>query len=335
MRLLIDGVPGWLGNRFLELLASHKTEKNYSLRCLAMQGTDVSWMKKIPALQDIEIFYGDVTQPSTLDKAFEDVDVFFHLVGLIHPRKIQELYQVNLQGTLNVLEAAQRKGVKRFIHVSSNSVAGIRRDPAQLMKESDPPQPYMHYGKSKWMAEKTVLEHQQKGRFETVILRPCWYYGPNQPARQSAFFHMIKKGNPIIFGNGNNLRSMTYLDNLCEAMILVAESSRAVGQTYWIADEQPYSTKEIYETIADLLEVKNYRPRYVPGLTSEVMKAADALVQSLGLYIKEVHVAGEMNKNIACSIEKAKRELGYKPTIALREGMRRSIEWCRQHGASI
>ncbi len=143
---------------------------------------------------------------------------------------------------------------------------------------------------------------------------------------------MIQKGNPFLFGDGKTLRSMTYLDNLVQAMLLASEKDCANGQTYWIADERPYSTKEIYQTTADLLGVTNFKPRYLPNLVSEICLSADHLLQAMDLYVKEIHVAGEMNKSIACSIEKAKRELGYNPKIALGEGMRRSIDWCKSKG---
>ncbi len=200
------------------------------------------------------------------------------------------------------------------------------------MKETDEPRPYLNYGKSKYYAECIVKSFQETGKMETVILRPCWFYGPNQPKRQTKFFQMILKGNPLVFGDGMNLRSMSYVDNTSAAMILAAERKEAVGATYWIADARPYSTLEIYQTVAELLEVKDFRPRFLPGFSSEIFTLADKTFQALGMYQTEAHVAGEMNKDIACSIAKARLELGYQPKIELKEGMRRSIEWCRMKG---
>ena len=126
---------------------------------------------------------------------------------------------------------------------------------------------------------------------------------------------MIKKGDPIIFGDGNNLRSMSFIDNVVQALLLVKKCSISIGKTYWIADEKPYSTIEIYRTIAELLNVKDFCPRFIPDFISAVCEKADTIIQSVGLYIKEIHVAGEMNKNIACSIKLAQRELGYSPKM--------------------
>ena len=245
------------------------------------------------------------------------------------------MFAVNTRGTRNLLEACVRAGVRRFVHVSSNSAAGanVRRD--RLMDEEDSCRPYMAYGRSKSLAEKTVDHFHEEGLMQTVIIRPCWYYGPGQPERQTRLFKMIKSGKPFIFGDGENQRSLSYVDNTVLALLLTARSDQADGETYWIADERPYRTIEIYEVIARLLDVKEFKPRFLPRVVPASFALADRLLQALGLYQMEVHVAGEMHRDIACSVDKARAALGYAPRIALEEGMRRSIEWCRRNGIDI
>jgi len=341
MKVLITGVPGWLGGRFLEILLNgYKNEgpavRDWQIRCLVLPGQDEAFIKNLNKTTSyqypIEIINGDVTKKESLASAVKGVDVIIHITGLIHPKKISELYEINTIGTLNLITEASNAGVKRFVYVSSNSVGGTNLKRHKMLKETDEPRPYMNYGLSKYYAECIVNSFQETAKMETVILRPCWFYGPNQPKRQTKFFKMIEQGNPLVFGNGLNFRSMSYVDNTSQAMILAATKKEAVGQTYWIADSRPYTTLEIYKTVAELLEVKNFKPRFLPDLASEVFLLGDKFFQSLGMYQTEIHVAGEMNKDIACSIEKAKNELGYNPTIDLREGMRLSIEWCRKVG---
>jgi len=334
MRVLITGVPGWLGGRFLEILVQGFDGKgpanDWKLRCLVMPGVDASFISNLAKEKPVEIVYGDVTRKETLRDAVKDVDIVFHIVGIIHPKKIRDLYAINTTGTLNLINEAFYAGVSRFVHISSNSVAGTNLKRHLLMKEEDEPRPYMNYGLSKYYAECIVNSYQESGKMSTVILRPCWFYGPNQPKRQTTFFKMIQQGNPVVFGSGLNFRSMSYVDNTSQAMILAATKKEAAGQTYWIADGRPYTTLEIYQTVAELLEVKNFKPKFLPGFSSEVFLLADKMLQAAGKYQTEIHVAGEMNKDIACSIDKARRELGYAPAIELKEGMRRSIEWCRK-----
>jgi nucleoside-diphosphate-sugar epimerase len=195
----------------------------------------------------------------------------------------------------------------------------------------------MQYGRSKMHMEQVVKEFQALGKIDTVIVRPPWFYGPHQPARQTLFFSMIRDGKAPIVGSGKNLRSMSYVDNLCYGLILAALTRQASGQVYWIADERPYSMNEIVDTIERLLEREFshrcvHKRLHLPSLASRVAYGTDFLLQSLGLYQQKIHVLSEMNKTIACSIAKAKAELGYHPVIDLEEGMRRSLSWCVEQG---
>jgi len=145
---------------------------------------------------------------------------------------------------------------------------------------------------------------------------------------------MIKGGHPIIVGKGDNLRSMSYIDNIVQALLLAEKEQKAGGKTYWIADRRPYSFIEIIQTVARVLDVA-VRPRYLPRVTSDMARFVDSLMQMSGLYNQEIHVAGELAATIAVSIEAAQRDLGYDPEIELEEGMIRSIAWCRAHGQPL
>lgn len=331
---LVAGAPGWLGTRLLEALADpehplqkYSAHKHRKVKALVLPNMNTSTLPS-----NVELVNGNVLDKASLEKAMEGVDTVFHLVGIIHPKKIKQLFEINTQGTLNMLEAAAKAGVKRFVFISSNSSAGVNLTHNDLMKESDKPRPYMAYGKSKLQAEEHVLKFVQEKKLEAVILRPCWFYGPGngQPERQLRFFRMIQKGNPIMFGNGHNKRSMSYLDNTIQGMLLAEKTPEANGQIYWIADEKPYETIEIYQTIAGLFGT-TLKPRKIPGLASFICRIVDRVLQAVDMYITEFHVAGEMDRSIACDISKAKQELGYNPEVGLEEGMRRSIDWARKY----
>ena len=336
MRTLITGIPGWLGSRLIEVLVSkgelsqYDSVKSRQIRCVVLPDSDINELRKF----DVEVYKGNVRNRETLTQAVKGVDTIIHCAGVIHPRKVRDFYEINTRGTKNLISAAVDAGVKKFVYISSNSVGGINRDKNILMSEQDFPRPYKHYGLSKYKAEEIVRQYGKEQKIATVILRPCWFYGIRQPQRQTRFFRMIKKGNPIIFSNGKNLRSLSYIDNVIQAILLVENNDNANGQTYWIADERPYKTIDIYRTIAELLGVE-LNLCSLPNFVSRASSFMDSILQGIGVYIPEFHVAGEMNKNIACSIKKAKNELGYRPHIDLRQGMKRSIEWCRENGISI
>lgn len=345
---IVTGFPGWLGNRFVHFL--HEPHPDYPeneqqprfkhVRALVLPGTPVDDIRaKYP---DIELVEGDVRDPAAVGRLFAGAEgaTVFHLAGIIHAGRIKDLFEINTQGTRHVLAAATAAGARRVVAASSNSPAGASRDTSKVFDESSPYAPYMAYGRSKKLMEDDLNAAGKSGAIETVILRPCWFYGPEQPPRQSEFFGMIKDGKAPILGDGESRRSMSYVDNTSLGLLLAAANERAAGETYWIADERPYSMNEIVDTVEDLLEkdfgmqVAHDRMR-LPSVASEVALAVDYAVQRVGLYQQKVHVLSEMNKTIACSVDKARDELGYRPSVELREGMRRSIEWCLANGQEI
>jgi nucleoside-diphosphate-sugar epimerase len=179
-----------------------------------------------------------------------------------------------------------------------------------------------------------------EGAFETVVIRPPWFYGPGQPPRQGLFFTMIKDGKAPLVGPGDNRRSMAYVDNICQGLLLCERVEQARGQVYWIADRRPYPMTEILDTVERVLErdfqipVAHKRMR-LPGFASSVAWLVDGALQSMGVYHQKMHVLSEMSRTIACTIAKAERELGYDPKVDLEEGMRRSIRWMLDNGSSV
>lgn len=334
-RVLVTGAPGWLGTRLVQALAQGfragpVDQKPEAVRILALPGLDLAPVQH----PEVQVVSGDLTNPVLPAGLCDGIDTVFHCAGIVHPRRIDDLYRLNVDATRRLLDAAIAAKVRRFVFVSSNSPAGLNLDPARLMVEDDPPRPYLNYGLSKLQSEWLALDAHRAGKIEAVILRPCWFYGPNQPHRQTRFFKMIKGGHPIVFGRGDNLRSMSYVDNTVQGMLLARDVARAAGEIYWIADRRPYSFIEILETVGRLLKV-SIRPRYLPKIGCDVARFADSLLQMTGLYSQDIHVAGELAASIAVSIDKAAAELGYAPEIELEEGMRRSIDWLRAQGVDL
>jgi len=345
-KILVTGALGWLGISLVESLvhglkdhpALAEPKPDLKIRCLVLPGQDGALLKKIS--DRIEVITGDIRNAEDCARFCEGMSgaVLFHTAGIIHPQKVAEFNAINVAGTTNLLEAAIQAGVKRAVIVSSNSPCGCNPHPDHLFDEHSPYNPYMGYGRSKKLMELAIKE--RAGRIETVIIRPPWFYGPNQPPRQTMFFQMVRDGKGPIVGSGNNLRSMSYIDNLCQGLLLAALVEKAAGETYWIADRRPYSMNEVIDTIERLLETEfghkcAHKRMRLPGLASEVAYVVDATLQSLGLYHQKIHVLSEMNKTIACSVAKAERELGYNPTVSLEEGMRRSLAWCVKQGITI
>lgn len=329
---VVTGGAGWLGHALLAALAVEGTP----VRCLVRDATE---RDAVTGLGAVETVVGDIRDPAAVDDLFGGLDghIAFHLAGVIHPvRGTREFYDVNVGGTANVVDAARRSGARRLVHVSSNSPFGVARDPGTTFDEDTPYRPLLGYGRSKMEAELLV----RRARLETVVVRAPWFYGPYQPARQTRFFSAIRKGIFPMFGPGGNRRSMVYTDNLVDGLLRAARTPGAAGRAYWIADARPYPMREILDTVRQALadeglDVGRRSHVRVPSPLADVAGFADAALQRLGRYSQSVHVLSEMNKTIACSIDRARAELGYDPRIDLLEGMRRSIRWCLKEGHAL
>jgi nucleoside-diphosphate-sugar epimerase len=346
--VLVTGANGWLGRNLVQTLLKgdpdcellRQPQRGLNIRTLILPGQNRTFLEGLAP--QVEVVEGDLTNPDRCRRFVEGAQdsILFHTAGIIHPKRVKQYYQVNVRGTQNLLQAAVQAKVRRAVVVSSNSPCGTNPHPDHLFDEDCAYNPYMNYGRSKVEMELAIKQHQKSGNIETVIIRSPWFYGPHQPARQSLFFQMIRDGKIPIVGSGENLRSMAYVGNICQGLILAALSEKANGQTYWIADDHPYTMNEIVSIVETLLENEfgqtcAHRRLRLPSVVSEIALFADAILQKLGLYAQKIHVLSEMNKTIACCIDKARDELGYDPKVELTEGMRRSLKWCTLNAVPI
>jgi len=337
-RILVTGASGWLGKTFIDSLLNGlegfddlKPEKNISIKCLLPASEKVNF--KIKNSDKLEIIYGDISRSEDCKNFTSNGKnaILFHCAGVIHPKRVKEFYDINVKGIKNLLSASIRNGVKKIVAISSNSPCGVNPSANHLFDENYEYNPYMNYGKSKMLMEKLLLEHVKIGDISCTIIRPPWFYGPHQPKRQIKFYKMIKNGTVPIIGNGLNKRSMACTLNISQAMIRAAIEDKANGEIYWIADKNPYTFMEVIDTIRKVMRnefgiVSKDKELKLPSFISDFAYKIDSLVQSCGYYNKEIHVLSEMNKTIACSIDKAVSELNYHPKFDLYNGTILSIK---------
>jgi nucleoside-diphosphate-sugar epimerase len=334
--VVITGAAGWLGQNLVRSLASRPR-----VRVLVTRDDEASPLSLLSPT--IEAVVGDVRDPSTADRLFDGIGgdaTVFHAAAIIHPaRHVRDLYDVNVGGTQLVLDRARRAGVRRFVHVSSNSPFGANPTTHHTFDESSPYNPYMAYGRSKVEAEGIVRRSHDRGDIAAVIVRPPWFYGPFQPERQSTWFSAVRKGRFPIIGDGTQRRSMVYSGNLVHGLERAEVAEAAPGRAWWIADPTPYELREILETVRAALEAEGLPVsgtlRSVPRVVGVVAEKIDALLQSRGLYQQAVHVLGELKDTIACDTSAAQREIGYAPQVSLLDGMRASIRWGLERGMAF
>ncbi|MBI4422723.1 MAG: NAD-dependent epimerase/dehydratase family protein [Elusimicrobia bacterium] len=327
MKALVTGAPGWMGSRLVEDLLAQGRQ----VRCLVHPAFDAEPLRRA----GVDAIAGDVTRPESLRGLCRGVSTVFHCAGIIHPRRPRLFYEINTEGTRNLALEAVSGGVRRFIYVSSSS-AGAGYSSPRAASESDPPRPFMDYGRSKLLAEAVLESLQAEGKLESVVLRPHWLYGEDGPPRQVRFFQMIRRGSPLLFGTGENRRSLCALRNCVQALLLAETAPRAAGSVYYVADERSYTAAEIYETAAAALGCRiRVRRLPIPAYDSLAYRGLDRLMQGARFAFPETHLAWDWCKNIESSIRKARDELGYRPSDGLSDAFHRAVAGYRARGIAL
>jgi nucleoside-diphosphate-sugar epimerase len=342
--LVLTGASGWFGRAFLHAIATDQAglgalATNGEVRVLVPSPEDVRTV--LDVLPSARVHLGDVTEPSSLERVFRNAAeaTVVHAAGVIHPRRVAEFDRVNSAGTSAVLDAAEHAGVRRLVHVSSNSPFGVNAVRSDTFRHDEPYDPYLGYGRSKMMAELAVRAAHREGRLESVVVRPPWFYGPFQPLRQTTFFSLVRAGRFPLLGDGTQRRSMVHTDNLVQGVARAMRVRAAAGGAFWVADARPYEMREVVDTVKRALREEGYdvspRQLHLPSAVGRVAERLDRTAQQHGLYQRELHVLGESDKTIACDITRTREVLGYQPAIELLEGMRGSIRWCAEQGVAL
>jgi nucleoside-diphosphate-sugar epimerase len=329
---VVTGASGWLGRNLVRALIAC----DRPVRVLVPLADHAPLLEVISP--NITTVVGDVRDPAALDALFDGAGgtTVFHAAAVIHPPTVRDFFDVNVGGTELVVDQARRAGVARLVHVSSNSPFGANARPTDRFTEESPVNAYMGYGASKWEAEQIVARSQERGDLDTVIIRAPWFYGPEQPARQSQWFRAVRKGRFPMVGDGTQQRSMVYTDHLVQGLLRAEATPEASGRAYWIADAEPYELRTILSTVRDALTAEGFsvsggQPR-LPRLAGVVAERMDGLLQDRGRYVQALHVLGELKDTIACDVARARAELGYDPQTTLFDGMRASIRAAIAHG---
>ena len=342
---VVTGAAGWLGRALTHRLLADPQRPH--LRLLAHSTAEADDLRRFVDQHDaaaqrrIDIIIGDVARADTaarlLYQVGADTDVV-HTAGIIHPRRVRQFYEINTNGTRHLAAAARDAGVRRFVHVSSNSPFGTNPDKGDTFRHDEPFNPYLGYGKSKMQGEMAVNEAVAAG-LDATIVRPPWFYGPFQPLRQTTFFRMVRNGKFPVIGAGQQRRSMVYVDNLVDGILCAELTPAARGKGYWVADQRAYTVAEIVETVGRALvdEGLSVKPptTHLPNVAALIAEVGDRVLQRVGVYQQQLHVLGEMGHTIAVDISRTTAEIGYVPKVELYEGMRRSIRWCLDQGLEL
>jgi UDP-glucose 4-epimerase len=307
---LVTGAAGFIGSAITHALVA---------RGETVRGLDDLSSGFVQNLADIrnkiELTVGDVRDKALLGLLCEGVDTIFHQAAIASVQQSIEdplgTWDVNVEGTRRLIEEARKAGVRRIVFASSSAIYGD--SPSQPVAEDNSPSPLSPYANQKLACELLLQQAEEESAVQTVCLRYFNVFGPRQSASSpysgaiARFFHCMTRPGPqspvTIFGDGTNTRDFVFVEDVVAANLAAADACGSVvsGKSFNIGSGQAYSVSEVAHTIASISSFT-------------------------GPFCNEAGRPGEVRHSVA-DIRQAQRLLGYKPTTALKEGLRAIHTW--------
>jgi len=308
-KYLVTGGAGFIGAHLVErLVADGQNVRVLDNFCTGKRAN------LEPFAARIEIVEGDLRRPEDCRTACDGVDFVFHEGAVPSvPKSVADpvtSHQANVDGTFNLLMAARNAKCKRVIYAASSSAYGDQ--PELPKRETACPSPLSPYAVNKLVGEHYMTAFFRCYGLETISLRYFNVFGPRQDPKSQyaaaipAFVSAILKDEPpTIFGDGEQTRDFTYIDNVVHANLLAAGAARTEGQVVNVACGERITVNRIIQLINELLG-RQVAPSYVDPRPGDV-------------------------KHSLAAIEQARTILGYEPIVTFEEGLRRAIDWYKQN----
>ncbi|WP_233787607.1 UDP-glucose 4-epimerase family protein [Pseudomonas yangonensis] len=311
MRFLVTGANGFVGAALCDELAAR------GLYCRAA----------MRSARAGERFYasGELTAHTDWLPALENIDVVVHLAARVHVMRevavdpLSEFRRTNVEATVNLARQAVAAGVRRFVFVSSIKVNGEWSPPGEAFSEADAPAPDDAYALSKWEAEQALLRLGAETGLEVVIVRPPLVYGPGVRANFLQLLRRVHGGWPLPLKAITNKRSLLFVGNLADALILCATHAEAAGETYLLDDGNALSSSELVAAIARSLGVPN-RDFAVPLW----------LLNAAARVLRRQAMVERLTGSLVLSNQKITTQLGWRPPYTVDDGLRLTAQWYTQ-----
>ena len=308
-KYLVTGAAGFIGRS----IAAALLKRGDSVR--GIDSFITGKRSNLAGLEGMEFVEGDLTNPADCARACEGVEVVFHEAALASvPRSVADPAATNLHcvtATLNVLVAARAAGVRRVVYAGSSSAYGDT--PTLPKQETMLPKPISPYAVAKLAGEQYMQAFTRVYGLETVTLRYFNVFGPFQDPTSHysgvlAIFcrKMLAGEQPTIYGDGEQSRDFTYIDNVVQGNLLAAEApaEKVAGKMMNLATGSRITLKETFRILRDLTRYSG-EPAYAEARSGDIRDS-----------LADIQLAGKL--------------LGYKPMVDFREGLRRTVEWYRE-----
>lgn len=321
---LVTGATGFTGGH----LARYLTRSGRKVRALVRDAAGAA------ALADagIEPIVGDIRDRTALDRALAGVDVVYNIAALYRQAGLpkDEYRLVNAVAAGAIVEAAAAAGATRVVHCSTVGVHGdIQQPPAN---EDAPLAPGDVYQETKLEGERLARDAGHRLGLPVTIVRPSGIYGPGD-RRLLKLFRGVARGRFPFLGSGDIYYHLTYIDDLVEGFRLCGEHAAAAGRTYILAGGEVTTLKEVVELTAAIAGTRPPRlhlpvwPFWLAGAACEAVCAPLGLEPPI--YRRRVDF---YTKSRAFDITRARREIGFAPSVNLRDGITRTLAWYRANG---
>jgi nucleoside-diphosphate-sugar epimerase len=322
--VLITGASGFIGRHVVKA----NLAKGNNVCALVLPGDDGEfWLKE----QGVEVINGDIRDYEAVRRAVGSVDIIFHTAAIVTdwaPKKL--FWDVTVGGAENICRAAVDAKVSRLVDISTCDVFGT--DEAKVMDESMPLQYWGEpYADSKIDAEKVMRRYHKEQALPLTMVYPLWVFGEGDQTFVPLLADAIIKSE-LLFWREGAIVWPTYIDNLVELLMLISEDERAIGNGYLVHDGESTTLEEFCAGIANALgvpPVKTHIPYWSAMTAARVMEFIWKLFRIRMRPLLTTYTVTNLGSRFRFSIDKAQRELGWKPRITYKEGFRKTMEWLK------
>lgn len=325
MIVALTGGSGFIGSHLVDRMLG----EGHEVRALVRRSSNLRWLEGKP----VQLVEGDVRDASSLEALIRGADYVYHIAGVVKARNRDEYVAGNVTATENMLAATHRfaPNVRRFLYVSSQTVAGPSPSLDRPVREDDEPRPITTYAETKLAAEHAV--RAQGDSMPWTIVRPPAMYGPRD-TEIFIYFQAMSRGLQSLIGFDDKRLSLLHSDDLVRGMVLAAEADVSIGQTYYIASSEFYSWPQVGRITADIMGTRALTVRIPHALVYTIAAFAQnvAAIQRKAATLNIEKARDITRRYWTCDISKAQRELGYTQRMGIEEGIRDTVEWYRGQG---
>jgi nucleoside-diphosphate-sugar epimerase len=296
------------------------------MRFLITGALDIAEFDYPDMREKITILTGDIRDKNMVEDAMQNIDIVIHTAAALPLYKPEDIFSTDVEGTRNLIEAAEKNNVEKFIHISSTAVYGIPDH--HPLYEDDKLDGVGPYGKAKIQAEEECLKFRMKGMCVPII-RPKSFIGPERLGVFDLLYDWAKDGHgfPMI-GKGNNRYQLLDVEDLCESIYICCTLDREkVNDTFNIGAKEFTTMREDYQAVLDYAG----HNKKIRALPEQPVILALRLLESVKLSPLYKWVYETASKDSFVSIEKAEKELGFTPKYSNKDALIRNYKWYLEH----